>query len=140
MQDFWIPPKACGIWRPFIRHHHEWWNGNGYPNGLDGEQIPLEARILAVCDAVEAMASDRAYHLAMSLDEIIAELKRCAKTQFDSQVIDAFVRVTEQQGTRLVINSARDIVDRRQRESGAVQENSSPEPARRLGSFPGVKQ
>ncbi len=98
---------------PFIRHHHEWWNGNGYPSGLKGEQIPLEARILAVCDAVEAMASDRAYHRAMSLEDIIAELKRCAGIQFDPRVIDAFVRVAERHGTRLVFNSARAIVEKR---------------------------
>jgi len=58
-------------------------DGRGYPDGLQGDKIPLEARILAVCDAVEAMASDRPYHRGMSLEEIIAELRRCSGTQFD---------------------------------------------------------
>lgn len=55
---------------PFVRHHHERWDGIGYPDGLRGEQIPLEARILAICDATEAMASDRPYSRASSMSEI----------------------------------------------------------------------
>ena len=95
---------------PFVRHHHEWWDGNGYPDGLRGEQIPLAARILAVSDAVEAMASDRPYHRAMSLSEIVAELRRCAGTQFDPAVVEAFIRVAEREGGSLVINSAQEVV------------------------------
>jgi HD-GYP domain-containing protein (c-di-GMP phosphodiesterase class II) len=93
-----------------VKHHHEWWNGTGYPDNLQGEAIPLEARILAVCDAVEAMASDRPYSRAMSLDEIIAELRQCAGTQFDPNIVEKFVRVTERRGRQFVINSARAIV------------------------------
>ena len=93
---------------PFVRHHHERWDGGGYPDGLRGEQIFLEARILAVCDAVEAMASDRPYSQAMSPRAIIAELRHCAGTQFDPAVAEAFVRVIEREGERLVINSARE--------------------------------
>jgi diguanylate cyclase (GGDEF)-like protein/putative nucleotidyltransferase with HDIG domain len=95
---------------PIVKHHHEWWNGTGYPDNLRGEAIPLEARILAVCDAVEAMASDRPYSRAMSLDEIIAELRRCAGTQFDPNIVEKFVRVTERRGRQFVVNSARDVV------------------------------
>jgi putative nucleotidyltransferase with HDIG domain len=90
-----------------VNCHHEWWNGSGYPHGLRGEKPPLEARILALSDAVEAMASDRPYHAAMPLDDIIAEVKRCSATQFDPTVVDAFVRVIRQNGTQLVVNSAR---------------------------------
>jgi diguanylate cyclase (GGDEF)-like protein len=96
----------------FVRHHHEWWNGRGYPDHWHGEQIPLEARILSVCDAVEAMASDRPYHRAMLLDEIIAEIRRYAGTQFDSVVVETFARVAEREGTRLVTNSAREVQHR----------------------------
>jgi len=95
---------------PLVEHHHEWWNGTGYPDHLQGEAIPLESRILAVCDAVEAMASDRPYSRAMSLDEIIAELRRCAGTQFDPNIVEKFVRVTERRGRQFVVNSARDVV------------------------------
>ena len=80
---------------PFIKHHHERWDGDGYPDGLHGEQIPPEARILAVCDAVDAMASDRPYHQATPLAEIVAELERCAGTQFDPVAVQTFVRVVE---------------------------------------------
>jgi HD-GYP domain-containing protein (c-di-GMP phosphodiesterase class II) len=78
-----------------VRSHHERWDGNGYPDGLQGEAIPLEARILAVCDAVEAMASDRPYQQAKSVSEIIAEVKRCAGTQFDPTVVAVFVRLAD---------------------------------------------
>jgi putative nucleotidyltransferase with HDIG domain len=97
---------------PFIRHHHERWDGAGYPQGLAAEEIPLEARILNICDSVEAMASDRPYHRAMSVTQIIEEVNRCAGRQFDPQVVAAFIRVTEQTGTHFVVNSARDVATR----------------------------
>jgi diguanylate cyclase (GGDEF)-like protein/putative nucleotidyltransferase with HDIG domain len=83
---------------PFVKHHHEWWDGDGYPDGLRGEQIPIEARILAVCDAVDAMGSDRPYHQAIALDEIVAELERCAEAQFDPAVVQAFIRIAKRGG------------------------------------------
>jgi diguanylate cyclase (GGDEF)-like protein len=91
---------------PFVRHHHEWWDGTGYPDGLSGDDIPLEARILAVCDAVEAMASDRPYRKGMSLNKIIAEINGCAGKQFDPAVATAFVRIAERERDTLVTNSA----------------------------------
>jgi len=94
---------------PFIRNHHERWDGGGYPDGLRGEQIPLEARILAVCDTVDAMASDRPYQQAVSLHEIVAELKRCAGTQFDPVIVQAFVRIIEREGEYFVSNSAQEV-------------------------------
>ena len=94
---------------PFIRHHHERWDGHGYPNGLSGSAIPLEARILNVCDSVEAMASDRPYHRAMSMDQIVAEVQGCAGTQFDPAVAAAFIRVAEREGNYFVVNSARAV-------------------------------
>lgn len=95
---------------PIIRHHHERWDGTGYPDRLKGEEIPLEARIIAVCDAVEAMASDRPYSRARTLPEILAEVTRNAGTQFDPSVVDALVQVIEHDGARLIINSARKVV------------------------------
>ncbi|MFZ4656000.1 MAG: HD-GYP domain-containing protein [Caldilineaceae bacterium] len=94
---------------PFIRFHHERWDGRGYPVGLAGEAIPLEARILNVCDSVEAMASDRPYSNAKSVDEIIKEVINCAGGQFDPVVAKAFVRIAEREGAQLVINSARAV-------------------------------
>lgn len=94
---------------PFVRHHHEWWDGTGYPDKRQGEQIPLEARILSVCDAVEAMASDRPYHRGLSLGEIIAEVKCCAGTQFDPAVVNTFIRVVNRSGKGFVVNSAPEL-------------------------------
>lgn len=95
---------------PFIRHHHERWDGRGYPSKLAGDAIPLEARILNVCDSVEAMASDRPYSRVKSVEEIIREVIQCAGCQFDPAVAKAFIRIAERQGTQLIVNSARAVV------------------------------
>jgi diguanylate cyclase (GGDEF)-like protein len=94
---------------PFVRHHHERWDGRGYPDRLQEEEIPLEARILAICDAVEAMASDRPYHAALPIQEILVEVRRCAGTQFDPAVVDAFLCVIQREGEELVVNSAEEV-------------------------------
>lgn len=76
-----------------VKYHHEFYNGTGYPEGLKGEAIPLFARILSVADAVDAMGMDRPYRKRRSIDGIIAELKRCSKTQFDPKVVDIFLKI-----------------------------------------------
>ena len=78
-----------------ILHHHENFDGSGYPFGLKEEEIPLEARIIAVVDSFHAMISDRPYRKGMSYDDAIAELKKHAGRQFDQHVVDAFLRVLE---------------------------------------------
>ncbi len=98
---------------PGVRHHHERWDGNGYPARLRGEEIPIEARILAVADTVEALASDRPYKRAMSPEEIVAELRRCAGTHFDPAVVEAFTRVIERHGPGFIVNSARRVAPER---------------------------
>lgn len=80
----------------FILKHHEWWNGNGYPIGLKGEEIPLECRILAVVDAYDAMTSDRPYRKAMSISEAVAELRRYSGVQFDPVLVGLFCDMLEQ--------------------------------------------
>lgn len=77
--------------RDCVLHHHERWDGTGYPHGLCGDAIPFEARILAVADAYDAMTSDRPYRAALSREEAIAEVDRCAGTQFDPLVAEAFL-------------------------------------------------
>ena len=77
---------------PMIRHHHEHYNGNGYPDGLTGEAIPLEARIIAVPDAFDAMTSSRLHREEMSLEEVLGELEQCRGKQFDPHVLDIFLR------------------------------------------------
>lgn len=78
---------------PAIRHHHEYYDGTGYPEGLKGESIPLAARILTVADTVDAMGADRPYRKGKTTDEIMAELKRCSGTQFDPAIVDAYLRI-----------------------------------------------
>lgn len=80
---------------PAILHHHEKLDGSGYPEGLAGDQIPLEARILAVVDSYDAMTSARPYRPAMAHEEATAELRRCAGTQFDPLCAEAFLRLLE---------------------------------------------
>ena len=76
---------------PLVRSCHEHWDGNGYPDGLAGEQIPLVARIVCTCDAWSAMTTDRSYRRALSQDAAVAELRTCAGTQFDPRVVEALV-------------------------------------------------
>jgi len=78
---------------PLVRHHHERFDGTGYPQGLKGKDIPLGARILAVADAFDAMTSTQRHRQAVDLNEAIAELKRGAGTQFDPQILEAFVEL-----------------------------------------------
>jgi len=78
---------------PLVRSCHEHWDGNGYPDGLAGEEIPLVARIVCTCDAWNAMTTDRSYRRGLSREEAAVELRRCAGTQFDPQVVDALVAV-----------------------------------------------
>jgi putative nucleotidyltransferase with HDIG domain len=78
---------------PLVRSCHEHWDGNGYPDGLAGEDIPLVARIVCTCDAWSAMRTDRSYRRALSEDAATEELLRCAGTQFDPRVVEALVAV-----------------------------------------------
>ncbi|HAU30967.1 MAG TPA: hypothetical protein DCW46_01485 [Desulfotomaculum sp.] len=74
--------------------HHEWWNGEGYPFGLKGEEIPLECRIMAIVDTYDSMTSDRPYRKALPPENAIAELYRYSGTQFDPFLVDKFVEIS----------------------------------------------
>ncbi|MEA2455588.1 MAG: hypothetical protein QOI45_1850 [Thermoleophilaceae bacterium] len=78
-----------------VRGSHERWDGRGYPDGLAGEEIPIEARIVACCDAYDAMTSDRAYRAALPVDVALSEIRRGAGTQFDPRVAAALVQLIE---------------------------------------------
>ena len=79
-----------------VYHHHERWDGTGYPDGLKGEGIPLAARIICVADAFDAMASDRPYRVAMSRDAAVEEIRRNAGSQFDPKVVEVFLGIMEE--------------------------------------------
>jgi putative two-component system response regulator len=81
--------------RPVVRHHHEWWDGTGYPDGLAGAAIPLGARIVAVADAIEVMCSRQLYRTPLTPDEIVTELRRCRGTQWDAQIVDLALSLIE---------------------------------------------
>ena len=81
---------------PLVRSSHERWDGKGYPDGLSGSEIPLGARIIAVCDSYDAMTSDRSYRRAMSEEVALAELSAGAGSQFDPDVVRAFLQAREQ--------------------------------------------
>lgn len=95
---------------PFIRHHHERYDGNGYPHGLKREDIPLGARIIAVADAFDAMTSDRPYRKTKSVEEAIGELKKHAGIQFDPEVVEAFLNVLEREIESSEITSTSHLV------------------------------
>ena len=78
-----------------ILKHHEWWNGQGYPLGISGDDIPLDCRIFAIADAYDAMTSDRPYRKAMSCKDAKAELERCKGVQFDPHLVDKFAGILQ---------------------------------------------
>ncbi len=80
---------------PAIMHHHEHYDGSGYPTGLKGDQIPFESRILAVADAYDAMTSPRPYREQLSMEEAINELRRCTGTQFDPEMVEIFCNIIQ---------------------------------------------
>jgi putative nucleotidyltransferase with HDIG domain len=87
-----------GLWnreQQIIRHHHEKYDGTGYPTGLKGNEIPFLARILSVADAFDAMASDRAYRKKMHTEQVVQIIRQCSGTQFDPNLVTAFIRVFE---------------------------------------------
>jgi HD-GYP domain-containing protein (c-di-GMP phosphodiesterase class II) len=78
-----------------VRTHHERWDGNGYPDGLAGEEIPVGARVITACDAFNAMTTDRPYRKAMPLDVAVAELRNESGKQFDPRVVAALIEIVE---------------------------------------------
>jgi len=85
------PLRSGSSLLPIIRHHHERFDGTGYPDGLQGRQIPLLARIISICDAFDAMVNDRPYRAGLTVDEAIAILRAGAGTQWDPQLVQLFI-------------------------------------------------
>ena len=89
-----------------VRASHEDYDGTGYPDGLAGDAIPIEARICSACDAFSAMTTDRSYRAAMALEDAIAELRRCSGSQFDPRVVSTLVSVLEEDAVARVETAA----------------------------------
>jgi two-component system, cell cycle response regulator len=89
-----------------VRSSHERWDGGGYPDGLAGDAVPLGARIVSVCDTFDAITTTRAYRGARPVEEALAELERCAGTQFDPDVVEAFLAVVQAGGVHAVASMA----------------------------------
>jgi len=96
------PLKPLARIREMVHHHHEYFDGSGYPEALRAEQIPLGARIVAVADAYDTITSDRTYKKGRSAEEALAELERCANAQFDARIVEIFVRVMRQQANPII--------------------------------------
>jgi putative nucleotidyltransferase with HDIG domain len=76
---------------PFVQHHHERWDGDGYPDGISGDAIPLEARIIAVCEVFDTISSKSSYKEALPFEEAVREIEAHSGRQFDPDVVDAFL-------------------------------------------------
>jgi diguanylate cyclase (GGDEF)-like protein/putative nucleotidyltransferase with HDIG domain len=90
---------------PIVRHHHERFDGTGYPDRLNSHDIPIASRIIAVADAFEAMASDRPYRKALGFDQILTELQRNSGSQFDPLIVKALIDIIRTEGETVLINS-----------------------------------
>lgn len=86
--------------------HHERWNGGGYPLGLKGEEVDLDSRIVGVADTLDTILSDRPYRRGCTLEEAMAEIRRCTGTQFDPAVVAALERLVQSKGAQFFVNSA----------------------------------
>jgi putative nucleotidyltransferase with HDIG domain len=95
---------------PIIRHHHERWDGGGYPDGLDGDEIPLEAAIVGLADSWDAMTTDRPYHRALSPQEAFAEIRNGRGTQFAPAVVDAFFAAAARRPADFGLDSPPEVV------------------------------
>ncbi len=98
-EEILMPIKQLMHILPIIRYHHESMDGSGYPDRLKGDEIPLLAKILCAADSFDSMTADRPYRPAPGKEYAIAELKRCSGTQFDPEVVEAFLRVLEEAGS-----------------------------------------
>ena len=91
--------ESISLWQdltPFVRHHHEWFDGNGYPQGLSGEKIPLEARIIGLAEAFESMTSNASYNPPVDVPKALERIEQASGTQFDPKLVKAFLELAEE--------------------------------------------
>ncbi|MDD5369365.1 MAG: HD domain-containing protein [Anaerolineaceae bacterium] len=128
------PVKKLANVSPIIRAHHEQFNGSGYPMGLQGEEIPLGARVVAVVDTYSAMTDDRVYRKPFTHAEAVSELHACSGTQFDPQVVEAFLRVLDRgavpKNQPIILSIGNKLTDHNRKSiDGSTQSDSVTRPA-----------
>jgi hypothetical protein len=128
-----IISKFHGFIQESVRHHHERWDGEGYPSGLNGRDIPLGSRIILISDTIDAMTTDRPYRKRLPLEVVIAELQKCKGTQFDADLVD--VVVSSVGVRRLIAGSSSDL---ERRESAPIRSRRVSWPAGALWKIPGL--
>ncbi len=128
-----------------VLHHHEWWDGRGYPHGLAGAEIPIGSRIVAIADAYEAMISDRPYSAAMSHRDAVDELERQAGIQFDPDLVELFIRLVGD-GSRPILTRRLDVPGvaaspraPRKKNTAAKTGNGAPRAGAQVGKEPAAK-
>jgi putative nucleotidyltransferase with HDIG domain len=105
-----IISKFKGFIQDSVRHHHERWDGQGYPAGLSTKNIPLGSRIILISDTIDAMTTDRPYRKRLPLEIVIAELQKCKGTQFDPDLVE--VAVSSVAVRRLIAGTSPDVLER----------------------------
>jgi HD-GYP domain-containing protein (c-di-GMP phosphodiesterase class II) len=103
-----------------VRHHHERYDGKGYPDGLAGESIPLAARIIMMSDSIDAMLSDRPYRKALSLDRVKNELVRCSGSQFDPKIVRSVLDAGTLDKAVALVEEWRVLAERREEEQSQL--------------------
>ena len=98
------PLRGTESVREMVVHHHEFFDGSGYPKGLTGEQIPLGARIIAIADAYDTITSERTYKKARTAEEALQEIERCGNAQFDPESVRLFVSRVRELPNPLIVN------------------------------------
>jgi len=105
-----IISKFRGFIQDSVRHHHERWDGQGYPSGISGSGIPLASRIILISDTIDAMTTDRPYRKRLGLEVVVAELQKCKGTQFDPEIVD--ITVTSVAVRRLIAGASPESFER----------------------------
>jgi putative nucleotidyltransferase with HDIG domain len=98
------PLRGTESVREMVVHHHEFFDGSGYPEGLTGEQIPLGARIIAIADAYDTITSERTYKKARTAEEALQEIERCGNAQFDPELVRLFISRVRELANPLIVN------------------------------------